>query len=145
MSEPDETVTSESNETPTPEQIERELLLPAPPEDVWNAVTSSGWLAPEVRLDLVPGGEASFSGEEWSKTGWIEESIPPEDGSAAKLVFWWSTDGEPATRVEVTLEAEDPGFTRLRVVEARPLELLDVTGIPYCGGSQHGPLMLALA
>lgn len=131
----------EPNETPAPDQIERELVLPAAPEEVWQVVTADGWLAAEVRLDLVPGGEASFSGRQ----GWVEEATPPEDGAAGRLVFWWSGDGEPATRVELTLEPEGECFTRLRVVEARPLELLDVAGIPYCGGAQHGPLMLALA
>ena len=47
--------------------------------------------------------------------------------------------------MELTLEQEADGYTRLRVVEARPLEVLDVTGIPLAGsgGVQHGPAMLA--
>ena len=42
------------------EQIERELLLEATPEEVWAVVTADGWLAEEVSLDLQPGGDASF-------------------------------------------------------------------------------------
>jgi uncharacterized protein YndB with AHSA1/START domain len=131
------------------DQIERELLLPAPPEQVWEVITSAGWLAEEVRLELVPGGEADFGD---GKTGWVEEAAPPE-----RLVFWWGADGEPATRVELTLDREGDGQvhlgreskrrTRLRVVESRPLEVVDVTGIqlPGGGGTTRGPAMVAVA
>ena len=44
-----------------PDQIERELLLPAPPEQVWEVITGPGWLADEVALELFPGGEARFA------------------------------------------------------------------------------------
>ena len=37
-----------------PDRIERELVLPAPPEEVWEAVTGPGWLADEVNFDLRP-------------------------------------------------------------------------------------------
>ena len=72
-----------------PEQVERELLLPAPPAVVWSIVIRPGWLAPEVDLDLVPGGDASFSSEEWSKSGWVEEAVAPgrADGAAGRLAF----------------------------------------------------------
>jgi hypothetical protein len=137
------------NETVTPDQLARELYLPAVPKDVWNVVTSPGWLADDVRLELIPGGEASFSCEEWSKQGWVEEAIAPggEDGDAGRLVFWWSADGEPASRVELTLEPEGENATRLRVVEARPLELLDLVGLPLpgAGGATTGTTMLVAA
>jgi uncharacterized protein YndB with AHSA1/START domain len=121
------------------DQIERELLLPAPPQQVWEVVTAAGFLADEVDLDLEPGGDARFGDD---RSGWVEEVVEAE-----RLTFWWSADGEPASRVELTLEPEPDGYTRLRVVEARPLEVLDVTGIPLpgTGGAQRGPSMLALA
>jgi uncharacterized protein YndB with AHSA1/START domain len=132
------------------DQIERELRLPATPQEVWEVVTDSGWLADDVSLELVPGGEANFSSEDWSKSGWVEEAVPPDPGDdgSGRLIFWWSTDGEPATRVELTLEPEGEGATRLRVVEARPLDALDVFGIPLprtSGGSGTGPAMLVAA
>lgn len=137
------------NESLIPEQVEREVLLPAAPEEVWSVVTRSGWLAPEVELDLVPGGEARFSSERWSKAGWIEEVVAPTaaEGAPARLVFWWGPAGEPATRVELTLEPEGEGATRLRVVEARPLDLLDVVGVPLpgAGRTSDGPVMLVAA
>ena len=131
------------------DQIERELVLGAPADDVWQVVTSSGWLADHVSFELVPGGEASFSSEDWSKSGWVEEAVTPrhgEDGSG-RLIFWWSSNGEAATRVELTLEPDGERTTRLRGVEARPLDVLDVVGIPLprTGGSSPGPAMLVAA
>jgi uncharacterized protein YndB with AHSA1/START domain len=124
------------------DQIERELLLPAPPEQVWDVITEPGWLASQVELELFPGGEARFVDADGDRTGWIEEAVEAE-----RLVFWWSADDEPASRVELTLEPEPDGYTRLRVVEARPLKVLDVTGIPLPGGgggAQRGPAMVAV-
>ena len=121
------------------DRIERELWLPASPDDVWDAVTGDGWLADEVELELWPGGEASFRTADTVKTGWVEEATAP-----SRLAFWWAEDGEPATRVELTLhEHEDE--VRLRVVESRPLELLDLVGIPLpgSGGRTYGPALVA--
>jgi uncharacterized protein YndB with AHSA1/START domain len=119
------------------DRIERELLLPASPEDVWEAVTGPGWLAEEVHLDLRPGGDASFGAR---KSGWVEEASAP-----ARLAFWWTTDGEPATRVEITIKPERDSATRLRVVETRPLEVLDLVGMPLpgIGGAWFGPALVA--
>jgi uncharacterized protein YndB with AHSA1/START domain len=121
-------------------RIERELLLPAPPEDVWDVVTGAGWLAEEVHLDLFPGGDANFRSRESVKNGWVEEVLAP-----ARLAFWWATDGDPATRVELTLEPEGEAATRLRVIETRPLELLDIIGTPLrsSGGRTFGPALVA--
>ncbi len=59
------------------EQIERELLLEATPEEVWAVVTADGWLADEVSLDLQPGGDASFRSATGEKSGWVEEARRP--------------------------------------------------------------------
>jgi uncharacterized protein YndB with AHSA1/START domain len=121
-------------------RIERDLVLDADVEEVWDAITRDGWLADEVHLELRPGGDAFFRSAETTKTGWIEEALAP-----AKLAFWWATDDQPASRVELTL-AEDPdGGTRLRVVESRPLEVLDLVGIPLSrlGGASYGPALVA--
>lgn len=131
------------------DQIERELVLPASPEEVWEVVTASGWLADEVELDLTPGGDASFRTEDWERSGWVEEAVAPTGDEVGRLAFWWSEDGEAATRVELTLEPEPEhvAVTRVRVVEARPLEALDVAGIPLpgSGGASYGPAMLVVA
>jgi len=131
------------------DRIERELVLPASPEQVWEVVTGSGWLADEVELDLAPGGDARFRSDDSLKEGWVEEAIAPEPVSerGGRLVFWWAREDEVATRVELTLEPEGDDCTRLRVCEARALELLDVVGIPVpgSGGTSHGPALLVAA
>ena len=55
--------------------IRREIVLPAPREDVWDALTDpdrlAEWFANDVDFDLRPGGGASFrwsNGEERSAT-----------------------------------------------------------------------------
>jgi uncharacterized protein YndB with AHSA1/START domain len=128
------------------ERVRREVLLPASVEDVWNAVTSDGWLADEVRLDLHPGGEAYFGLGSEAKTGWIEEVLIPRADAPdrARLAFWWAADGEPASRVELTIEARE-AQSSLRIVETRPLELLDLVGVPLPGvsGPSFGPALAA--
>ena len=54
-------------------------------------------------------------------------------------------DDEPASRVELALTAIGPERTLLRVVESRPLEVLDLVGIPLPGhgGATHGPALVA--
>jgi len=127
------------------DRVQRELSLPALIEDVWDAVTGDGWLADEVRLDLRPGGDAYFRLGETVKTGWVEEvSAPGRAESRSRLAFWWAIDGEPATRVELTLEEREES-TRLRVVETRPLDVLDLVGVPLpgIGGPTFGPALVA--
>ena len=121
------------------ERIEREVLIDATPEDVWETITGEGWLADEVTLDLVPGGDAEFRTRDEVKSGWVEDVHAPD-----RLAFWWAADGEPATRVELTLSPADE-LTRLRVVETRPLELLDLVGTPLPGvaGPTYGPALVA--
>jgi hypothetical protein len=65
----------------------------------------------------------------------------------ALLVFWWSADGEPASRVELRLEPESEDSTRLSLTESRPLEVLDLGGIPLpeSGGGSYGPSLLVAA
>jgi uncharacterized protein YndB with AHSA1/START domain len=118
------------------DRIERELDLDAPTEEVWEAVTSDGFMADDVALDLEPGGEARFG----DRTGWVEEALAP-----TRLTFWWADGDEPARRVELTLEPLDCDRTRLRVIETRPLDRLDLVGVPLTriGGATFGPALVA--
>jgi uncharacterized protein YndB with AHSA1/START domain len=132
-------------------QIERELQLPASPDAAWEALTDpewlQRWLADEVTLDLRPGGDAWFRVGDSIRTGWVEEVSRPcsERGEEGRLVFWWSQDGEPASRVELELTPNEAGGSVLRVVEARPLDVLDLVGIPLQppGGGTYGPALIA--
>jgi uncharacterized protein YndB with AHSA1/START domain len=95
--------------------IRREIVLPAPRDEVWDALTDperlEDWFANEVELDLRVGGGASFrwgNGEERHAT--VTGVEPGEH-----LVFEWDDEGE----VEFTL-ADDADGTRLTVVETTP-------------------------
>jgi len=95
--------------------IRREIVLPAPREEVWDALTDAerleDWFANDVELDLRPGGGASFrwsNGEERHAT--VTE-VEPE----RRLAFDWDDEGT----VEFTLD-DDADGTRLVVVESSP-------------------------
>lgn len=127
------------------DQVTREAWIEASADEVWPVVTGDGWLAESVTLDLRPGGEAAFD----ERSGWIEEvRVPRRDGdqpTRGRLVYWWAVDGEPASRVTIDLDERD-GRTRVRVCEARPLELLDLVGLPLRGAggqSSFGPALVA--
>jgi uncharacterized protein YndB with AHSA1/START domain len=129
--------------------IEREMDFEAAPDAVWQALTDpdwlASWLADAVELELWPGGEARFTLGESVRAGWVEEvTAPGEEQGDGRLAFWWAEDGEPASRVELSLSPLDPG-TRLRVVESRPLQLLDLVGVPLPGqgGQRFGPALVA--
>lgn len=140
------------------DRIERELLLPGTPEQLWPALTDpellESWLADEVVLDLRPGGEARFLVGDELREGWVEEVTPPPPGAApgtcGRLCFWWQGDADPpgpASRVSLELIAGS-GHTTLRIVESRPLELLDLVGLPMpgdaTGGRRYGPALVAV-
>jgi uncharacterized protein YndB with AHSA1/START domain len=96
--------------------IRREIVLPNPREDVWEALTEperlEDWFANDVDLDLRPGGGASFR---WSN-GEERSAIVTEVEPGRRLAFEWEGDeGE----VEFTLD-DDAGGTRLTVVETAP-------------------------
>ena len=88
------------------DEVERETIVPATPEDSWAALIESDWL--DGVLD--------------ERAGFVEDSEQPR-----RLAFWWGAEGEDSTRVEITLEDADGG-TLVRVVESRPLAVLDAYG-----------------
>jgi uncharacterized protein YndB with AHSA1/START domain len=94
--------------------IRREIVLPAHPARVWDALTDAErleeWFANDVRSTSGPGG-ASFgwsNGE--SRTATVTE-VDPE----RRLTFAWDDEGE----VEFTL-ADDGEGTLLTVTETDP-------------------------
>jgi uncharacterized protein YndB with AHSA1/START domain len=95
--------------------IRREIALPTPREDVWDALTDperlEDWFANDVDLDLRPGGGASFR---WSN-GEERHATVTEVDRERRLSFEWDDEGE----VELTLD-DDPAGTRLTVVESSP-------------------------
>ncbi len=95
--------------------IEREIVLPSPREEVWEALTEperlEDWFANDVDLDLRPGGGARFRWSNGEERHAVVTEVEPE----RRLVFEWEDEGE----VSFTLE-DDPDGTRLTVVESSP-------------------------
>jgi uncharacterized protein YndB with AHSA1/START domain len=98
--------------------VERELVVPEAPKEVWRSLSEPDWLGESAAIDLRPAGEVR-AGE---RTGFVEAAEAPR-----RLVFWWSAPGEESSRVELELDEVEEG-TRVRVTESRPLAVLDAYG-----------------
>src|SRR5215218_10152243 len=113
--------------------VERELTVPEETEEVWRSLAEPEWLGENASIELREAGEVR-AGE---RDGFVEEADAPR-----RLVFWWSTPGEDATRVEIDLDETDVG-TCVRVTESRPLEILDGRELAVELGGSTGPVALA--
>ena len=95
--------------------VERDTLVEASPEEVWEALTDEDrleeWLAPDVELDPVEGGEIAVRDGDDERTGTVETVEEAE-----RFAFTWSRPGEGESFVEFTIEAL-PGGSRVTVVE----------------------------
>jgi uncharacterized protein YndB with AHSA1/START domain len=106
-----------------PDSIEREVILPVPPERVWNALTRAdqlgAWFGTQATIDLCPGGEVVFTWDGSTGPRGISRGVIDAVEPTHRFAFrWQSTAGDvPMTHVEFTLEAHAEG-TRLRVVES---------------------------
>ena len=109
----------------TMEAVEREVVLPASPEEVWPAVSQSeqisAWFGAVAQLDLRPGGRGVFRWRDGTERSvLVEEVEPPRRLSFRWLPFQRTAANEivtvPSTRVDITLEQVAEG-TRLRVRE----------------------------
>ncbi|HYU58171.1 MAG TPA: SRPBCC domain-containing protein [Actinomycetota bacterium] len=105
--------------------MEREIVLPVPPGEVWRALTDPGrlgaWFGANVELDPRPGGHGRFRFPDGSERAMmVEESDRPRRFAFRWAPFRRRPDGsaEPTepTRVAFELE-EDHGGTRLTVTE----------------------------
>jgi uncharacterized protein YndB with AHSA1/START domain len=95
--------------------IERETLVEASPEEVWEALTDEDrleeWLAPEVELDPIEGGEIAVRDGSEERSGTVE-SVEEQE----RFAFTWTRPGEGESFVEFTIEGL-PGGTRVTVIE----------------------------
>jgi uncharacterized protein YndB with AHSA1/START domain len=110
---------SEHDQVRDPDHVERETLLPASPDEVWEALTDddrlSEWLAEEVELDPVEGGDLRVreAGGE-IREGTVETVVEPE-----RLAFTWGSPHEEPSHVDFRMEPAEGGGTRLVVRETR--------------------------
>jgi uncharacterized protein YndB with AHSA1/START domain len=95
--------------------VERETLIEASPDEVWEALTDEDrlqeWLAPDVELEPHEGGEIAVGDGDERRSGIIETVEENE-----RFAFTWSRPGEGESFVEFTIEAQ-PGGTRVTVIE----------------------------
>jgi len=96
-------------------QIEREVVFPASPDEVWEALTEperlEEWFATEAELDPRPGGEGVFRwGDGEERRAVVREAEPGE-----RLVLDWDDDGATVLELE-----EVDGGTRVHVTETSP-------------------------
>jgi uncharacterized protein YndB with AHSA1/START domain len=98
--------------------VERELLVPGTADEVWSSLATPDWLGEDAEIELRPSGSVRAG----QRSGFVEAAEEPR-----RLCFWWSEDGGEASRVELELTTHEEG-TLLRVVETRPLAVLDACG-----------------
>jgi len=121
--------------------VVREVMVPAPPAEVWPVLTDSDemstWFGADTEIDARPGGRGVFR---WAD-GTERPAVVEEVESERRLAFRWlpfqrTAGGDvvavPSTRVEITLD-EVPGGTRVRVVE-RPAFSLGTARPRSAGG-----------
>jgi uncharacterized protein YndB with AHSA1/START domain len=96
-------------------EVEREIVVPEGPDEVWDALTEperlEEWFATEVELDARPGGEGVFR---WGD-GDERRAVVREAEEAERLVLDWDDGGTVAIELE-TVEAG----TLVRVAETSP-------------------------
>ena len=106
----------------TPDAIEREIVIDAPPGDVWAIVTEArhvaGWFSDQAEIDLRPGGRMALT---WHGHGTYEGRVETVDPPRLFAFRWQTRDGEfsetNSTLVVMTPQAEGTD-TRLRVAES---------------------------
>ena len=96
-------------------EVEREIVVPEAPDEVWEALTEperlEEWFATDVELDARPGGEGVF---QWGD-GDERRAVVRELEEAERLVLDWDDGGTVAIELEVVEDG-----TLVRVVETSP-------------------------
>jgi uncharacterized protein YndB with AHSA1/START domain len=96
-------------------QVEREIVFPEGPDELWEALTEperlEEWFATEVELDPRPGGSGVFRWGDGEEQRAIVREAEPE----RRLVLDWDDGGEVVIELQ-----EVPDGTLVRVVESAP-------------------------
>lgn len=96
-------------------QVEREIVVPESPAEVWEALTEperlEEWFATEAELDPRPGGEGVFRWGDGDERRATVREVEQEE----RLVLDWDDGGE----VVLELEPAEDG-TLVRVIETSP-------------------------
>jgi uncharacterized protein YndB with AHSA1/START domain len=102
-------------------RVERDAVVEASPAEVWEALTDEDrlqeWIAPEVELDPVEGGDLLVRDRDGERPGTVE-TVEEEE----RFAFTWERPGQGESLVEFTIEAV-PGGTRVTVVETATMPI----------------------
>jgi uncharacterized protein YndB with AHSA1/START domain len=114
------------------DRIEREMVVPNPRGEVWEALTSaqelSSWFGDIAEVDLRPGGDARFG---WTEQDIVVSAVVEIVEKPDSFAFRWSAvgnvpfDEEPSTLVTFLLSDDPGGGTRVKVVESGLASLPD--------------------
>ena len=117
-------------------EIRREIVVDAPPDEVWEALTDPAelgeWFANEVELDLQPGGEGVFRWGDGSQRRAVVEEVDPE----RLFSFWWWREEAEASRVAISLDPVEAG-TRVVVTETGPAEWASAVELRFAGARAY--------
>lgn len=99
--------------------VEREILLPDPASDVWEAITDPGslgdWFGAALDGELVPGEVARFRWPDGAERRALVETV----AAPRRLAFRWLPDEDGSvSRVEIEIDETQDG-TRVRVTETK--------------------------
>ncbi len=97
--------------------IEREVLLPATPEEVWDEVADperlGDWFGADVEGEIAPGEAVRFTSPDGVERRAVVERVERDK----RLTFRWLPDAdESSSRVDITIH-EIPDGSIVRVVE----------------------------
>jgi uncharacterized protein YndB with AHSA1/START domain len=118
------------------DRVVREVVLPAPRDDVWDAITRpdrlAEWFGGEVEIEPVPRGRVEHRPPGGSRrAGFVLSADRP-----FRLTFWWAPAGDEdddtdeGTQVEFVL-LEHPEGTALTVTEAPAPAPTGRAGLPF--------------
>jgi uncharacterized protein YndB with AHSA1/START domain len=130
--------------------VRRERQLNSTPEEAWELLRDSEglsqWLADEVELEVVPGGEGITRDGDGLERTVVVEAVEEQRRLALR---WWTPDGEP-TVVDISLTEHEDG-TRFVVTEVpvRAFSVPDVAPSSWTidggSGGATAPQAMALA
>ena len=96
-------------------EVEREIVVPEEPAEVWKSLTDperlEEWFASEVELDARPGGEGFFRWGDGDERRVVVRELEED----RRLVLDWEDGGTVAIELEPVVDG-----TRVHVVESSP-------------------------
>ena len=126
------------------DEIRREVVIEAPIERVWEAVTSqeeiARWFGDISGVELRPGGAAKFG---WTEYGSVSEAVVETVDEPHRFAYRWALESDKpfeesfTTLVEFTLEPRGSG-THLTLVESGFADIPDVLYEEHFGANSEG-------